>query len=127
MKPNEMVVWSLAGIGVVALLYIAQQQTGSKMVPGVQKDEDMVGLGIQASTAVLTNGTNLDMDWEIHGWHPGFDPDPHAVPVTQSKHRYPAVPGGNISTVIHKGWSALMTDAPAGNDWRIAPPEAAVL
>lgn len=127
MKPNEMVVWTLAGIGVVTLLYMASQQTQSKIVPGTQSDESMVGLGLQASTAVMSNGTNLDMDWEIHGWHPGLDPNPHAVPVTLSKHRYPAVPGGNISTVMHKGWSSLINDAPAGNDWRIAPPEAAVL
>lgn len=127
MNPNEMTVWTLAGLGILALLWIAQQQNQDRLVPETQKDEDAVSLGIQASTPILSVGTNLDTDWEIHGWHPGFDPQPHATPVTSPRHRYPAIPGGNISTVMHKGWSSLINDAPAGNDWRLNPPEAAVL
>lgn len=127
MKPEEITVWILAGLGVLTLVYIAQQQTGKVFVPEIQSDESMVSLGAQLNTAQLQLGTNLDTEWAIHGWHPGYDPDEHAVPVTQSKHRYPAVPGGNLSTVMHKGWASLINNAPAGNDWRIIPPEAAIL
>lgn len=117
----------IGGVVVVYLLYTASQQTGETgPVPETQGELQVMGLGVQAGMRVNA-GTPLDMSHEIHGWHPGYDPDPSAQPVTQSRHRYPAIPGGNISTVIHKGWSAACNDAPAGNDWFRNPPEAAVL
>jgi hypothetical protein len=128
MKPNEVAIWSLAGIGVLTLLYFAQQQTDERIVPAIQADENVGGIGIQESAGFsLTTGTPLDMSQHIHGWHPGYDPDPTGQPVTHSKHRYPVVPGGNLSTVMHHGWGACVTRAPAGNDWFTTPPEAAVL
>lgn len=124
---NELTLCILAGIGVAALIYYANQDPdSSKIVPQVQGEGQMMGLGLQA-TMRLNPGTPLDTNHEIHGWHPGYDPDPTCQPVTQSKHRYPSVPGGNISTVMHQGWSALTLKAPAGNEWLVAPPETAVL
>lgn len=86
----------------------------------------MMGMGITPDTPVRA-GSPLDASHYIHGYHPGFDPDPSAQPVVQSRVRYPAVPGGNLSTVMHKGWSSVNNDSPAGNDWLITPPEAAVI
>ena len=126
MNDKEMVVCVLAGIGLISLLYVAQNMTGDHVVPETQSDEDMVGLNVKANLSVGTN-TPLDMDHKIHGWYPGYDPDPQAQPVTNSRHRYPSVPGGNLSTVMHKGWGGMNTSSPAGNDWRVDPPEAAVL
>jgi hypothetical protein len=85
-----------------------------------------MGLGVQAGMRVNA-GTPLDTSHTNHGWHPGYDPDPSAQPVTQSRVRYPAVPGGNISTVMHKGWSSVANSQPPGRDWWLNPPEAAVL
>lgn len=85
-----------------------------------------MGLNVAAGMRVNA-GTPLDCSYEIHGWHPGYDPDPSCQPVTQSKHRYPAVPGGNISTVMHQGWSAMSGMSPSGDDWRLNPPEVAVI
>lgn len=117
----------LAGVGVIALLYYAQQQTGEgQPVPQVQTEAQVMGLGVQAGMRVNA-GTPLDTRHTNHGWHPGFDPDPSAQPVVESKVRYPAIPGGNISTVMHNGWSQACKAAPAGNDWRLNPPEAAVI
>ena len=126
MKPNEMVVWSLAGIGVIALLWTASQQTGEKPAAEVQAKGDVMGWGAQAETTASL-GTPLDMSLHLHGWHPGYDPQPHATPVTNSPHRYPAISGGNLSSVMHNGWSRASMSAPAGDDWRRNPPEAAVL
>lgn len=126
-KQNELLVWILAGIGVATLIYFAQQNTGDQIVPPVQKSTDAVGLGLQASSASLAIGTNLDTSCELHGWHPGYDPDPHAVPVVQSRHRYPAIPGGNLSTVMHHGWSRMSKLSPADSGWETTPPEAAIL
>lgn len=127
MTPNETGVWVLAGIGLAALLYYATQQTGdSTPIPEAQGEAQVMGLGVQAGMKVAA-GSPLDMDQKHHGWTPGYDPDPTAQPVMQSRHRYPALPGGNISTVMHKGWSSACNDAPSGNDWRLNPPEAAVI
>lgn len=116
----------LAGIGVVALLYAISQNTeDSVYVPSTQK-ESMVGLNAP-SRFNIGAGTLLDTNHPDHGWYPGYDPDPSAQPVTYSKHRYPAVPGGNISNVIHMGWSNMAQRAPADWQWQLNPPEAAVL
>ena len=66
---------------------------------------------------------------QVHFWVPGMDPCPTATPCKQyTPHRYPAVAGGNISTVIHHGLvPACCNRAPADNDWRLNPPEAAPL
>lgn len=126
MKGEEVTLWSLAGLGVIALIYMAQQQNDSKIVPQVQSELQVMGLGVQAGMRINA-GTPLDMSHHLHGWHPGYDPDPTGQPVTQTPHRYPSVPGGNMSTVMHKGWQACISDSPAGNDWLITPPEAASL
>lgn len=125
MTPNETTICVLGAIGVVALAYLGYCQTGSKPVPQVQGEGQAMGLGVQATNRICA-GTPLDMRPEIHFWSPGFDVNP-AEPVVQPRHRYPAIPGGNMSTVMHKGWGAFNTDAPAGNDWMITPPEVAVL
>jgi hypothetical protein len=125
---NETTVWVLAGVGVLALLYMINQNTdGGGPIPEIQGEAQVLGLGAQAGMRVEA-GSALDVSQHHHGWHPGYDPDPTGQPVTLSKHRYPALPGGNISTVMHKGWSSCRTDAPNGmNDWFVNPPEAAVL
>jgi len=59
-----------------------------------------------------------------------FNPDP-AFPVHLPlgdreykclPHRYPNVTGTNISTLIHKGYSALMVPAPRDYAWMVNPP-----
>lgn len=116
-----------AGAGIAVLLYMAQQQTNDSLpVPQTQKENQVMGLGVQAGMRVNA-GTVLDTRHEIHGWHPGFDPDPSAQPVVDSKVRYPAVPGGNISTVAHNGWSGMALSSPSGDNWFNNPPEAAII
>lgn len=92
----------------------------------------MMGMGVAGSVKFgpdmrVNSGTALDMRPEMHQWMPGYDPDPSATPVVTMRQRYPAVPGGNISTVMHRGFSAFNNASPADNDWRVDPPEAAVL
>lgn len=124
---NELTVAALAGLGLVALLYMINQQTqDAQPVPEIQRESQVMGLGVQGGQNI-GDGTPLDMSQHHHGWHPGYDPDPTCQPVTQSKVRYPALPGGNISSVMHGGWSRMSLKAPAGNDWFTTPPEAAVL
>lgn len=124
---GKVVLCVLAGVGVVALLYYAQQQTGESVpAPSVQTEAQVMGLGVQAGMRVNA-GTPLDTSHTNHGWHPGFDPDPSAQPVIESKHRYPAIPGGNLSTVMHNGWSQATKAAPGNTGWFDVPPEAAVI
>jgi hypothetical protein len=127
MTPNEKVVVILGAIGAGVLGYMAFQQTGDKYVPQIQGEGQAMGLGVQASMRVNA-GTPLDMSPEIHFWEPGFHYDSQAPqPTVQSRHRYPSIPGGNMSTVMHKGWSSMCDSAPAGNSWFNTPPEVAVL
>lgn len=127
MEANKAGLCTIGLIGIAVLIYYAQKGTGdTAIVPDVQGEAQVMGMGVQAGMRVNA-GTPLDIKSTDHGWHPGYDPDPTAQPVMQSRHRYPALPGGNISTVMHQGWAGVMKNAPAGNDWFTTPPEAAVL
>jgi hypothetical protein len=126
-KDEEKVLCILAVFGVISLGYLIYTNEDAQMpVPRDQKESQTLGLGVQGSFKVEA-GSPLDADPCHHGWHPGYDPDSSAQPTIISKHRYPALPGGNMSTVMHKGWSSMIHDAPADNDWFQTPPEAATL
>lgn len=79
----------------------------------------------ESSTGITTGFNVIDtaidaLDTGDHYFHPA-----HSVPgQTQifTPHRYPTVSGGNISTLIHQGMSALNRPAPQDDDWRIRPP-----
>jgi hypothetical protein len=127
MDGNTATLTILAAIGVGVIIYEAQKRTGdTALVPDVQGEAQVMGMGVHAGMKVEA-GSPLDTNIRYHGWHPGFDPAPSDQPVTYSKHRYPAIPGGNISTIMHKGWGSMNTNSPAGGDWFTTPPEAAVI
>ncbi len=103
----------------------------SAPVPPYQYEAHTMGLNVQSGW-----GPSLAVDaqlphprQQVHFWIPGMDPCPGATKSMQyTPHRYPALPGGNISTVMHQGIvPACRDNAPADNDWRLNPPEVAVL
>jgi hypothetical protein len=55
---------------------------------------------------------------------------PHNVVANQgvayTRHRYPTVTGGNISSLIHHGLDQLRQPAPADDKWITRPPENAM-
>jgi hypothetical protein len=112
---------------IVITLYYATQNTDTP-VPSVQGEAQMMGMGVQAGMA-LGAGTPIDMRPEVHFWSPGVNPRDSNPPcaVTTTRHRYPAVPGGNISTVMHKGYASLINNQPPDADWFFNPPEVAVM
>lgn len=61
-----------------------------------------------------------------HPYQPGFhlymQPHYDCAQNVVMPHRYPAVSGGNISLIIHKGWDEMMRPAPQDNDWMVSPP-----
>lgn len=109
-------------------LYFATQATpdNSRPIPSTQGEGQVMGMGVQAGMRVNA-GTPLDCHPNTHFWSPGLDPDPTCCPTVTTPHRYPAIPGGNISTVMHKGWGAFTDSAPADGDWMRNPPEVAVI
>jgi hypothetical protein len=126
-NPNERVILILGAIGVGVILYMINEQTeGFRPVPQNQKESQMEGVS-QSPTMPVEAGAPLDASISTHFWTPGYDDCNPGQPTIVSKHRYPAVPGGNISNVMHNGWSSMATNSPAGNDWFTNPPEAAVL
>lgn len=109
------------------VLYFAMQSTddNSRPIPETQTEDQVMGMGVQAGMRVNA-GTPLDCHPDTHFWSPGLDVG-NTVTTVKTPHRYPAIPGGNISTVMHKGWSCFQDGTPARNDWFLNPPEAAVL
>jgi hypothetical protein len=121
----------VCGVFVFAIgvaIYIATTNTpdNSRPIPSTQTEDQVMGMGVQSGMRVNA-GTPLDCHPQTHFWTPGFDPDGGSTATIVTPHRYPAIPGGNMSTVMHKGWSAMTESAPADNDWRMNPPEVAVL
>src|SRR5215469_15076612 len=118
----------LAGIA-LALYYATKNTPGDIKVPENQRESQMMGMNVQAGQNYGTPGGPLDMSPDIHFWAPGWTNSGRLVddhPVVQTPHRYPAVPGGNLSTVMHHGWASLMENQPAERDWWLNPPELAV-
>jgi hypothetical protein len=109
-------------------IYIATSNTdgNSKPIPSTQTEDQVMGMGVQSGMRINA-GTPLDCHPQTHFWSPGLDPDPKCCGTVVTPHRYPAIPGGNMSTVMHKGWGAFTDSAPADGDWMRNPPEVAVL
>ena len=120
---KEIAVCAALGIGAVLLLYMAMQQT-DKPVPQNQAEYQTMGLGV-VNGYQIGQGTPLDMRPEIHFWNPGDYGEDMGVVTTP--HRYPAVPGANLTAVMHHGWACLTERTPAGNPWFLNPPEEAVI
>jgi hypothetical protein len=128
MTKNHAACLAILAVLVAIATYYAMANDGQDVVPRVQTEDQVMGLGVKASMS-LGDGTPLDLRPEVHFWSPGTNPrdaDSSIRPVT-TPHRYPAIPGGNVSTVMHHGWSQFCGQSPSDNDWRLNPPEAAVL
>jgi hypothetical protein len=123
-NPNELTMCAVAAAGIIGLLWYASKQTDDVAVPDTQEMAHFGGLAAQAGLD-LGAGTPLDTTYSNHGYHPGYDPDPSAQPVVRPRIGYPVLAGGNLTSVMHHGWKDVQ--APAGNDWRLNPPEVAVL
>lgn len=118
----------ILGLGAAIAVYYAMANDGQDEVPAVQGEGQVMGMGVAAGMRTGI-GTCLDLRPEVHFWSPGTNPRDKNPPcgVVTTPHRYPALPGGNISTVMHRGWSQFCQSAPADDDWRLNPPEVAVL
>lgn len=128
MNSKDLAVASIFGVGAVIALYYAMSNDNQDVVPDVQTEAQVMGMGVAAGLK-LGEGTPLDARVNVHFWSPNSNPRDSNPPcgVITTRHRYPAIPGGNLSTVMHKGWSQFTQAAPAGNDWYLNPPEVAVL
>ena len=120
---KEIAMCAALGIGAAILLYMAMQQT-DRPIPQNQQEYQTMGLGIPSGYDT-GRGTPLDMRAEIHFWNPGdYGED---IGVVTTPHRYPSVPGGNLTAVMHHGWACLTERTPAGNGWFLYPPAEAVI
>lgn len=130
MTPERASAVAILGVGVMIALYYATSNDGRpNIIPDVQTEAQVMGLGVQAGMRVNPN-TPLDLSFETHFWAPGQNPrDQLAIglPTIKAKVSYPSVPGGNTSTVMHKGWSQFSQISPESNKWFLNPPSAAVL
>ena len=130
MTPERLSVCALFGLGAIIALWYATTNDDERVhVPARQTEAQFLGLNVP-DLAYGNPGGPLDMSPDIHFWAPGWTNsgatlDNHPVVITP--HRYPVVTGGNISTVMHYGWSNMAQSAPANDDWRLNPPEVAVL
>jgi hypothetical protein len=127
MTPERAGVLALFGFAAIVVLYYASQQTEDKVVvPEIQTQMQFAGMNVNGALA-FNPGTLLDIGASGHLWEPKSNPRDYTnAPTVKSRCRYPVVPGGNVSSVIHKGWGGFLGSAP-DNDWFFTPPEAAVL
>jgi hypothetical protein len=99
-----MITVGAAFIGLIVL--VAHKRTENTGQPRYQNAAPEVGLNVMAVDSLDTGD---------HYFHPNY-----CVPgQTQiwTAHRYPAVSGGNISTLIHHGMDRLKVPAPQDDDW----------
>jgi hypothetical protein len=122
---------------VIVLVYATQYDSEQPQhVPDIQTEAQFNAFGIDTGFNVAA-GTPLDMDPSLHFWAPGFgaaigdrfgfdfDNQKYDIQPVPTPHRYPAVSGGNITSVMHHGWSSL--NEPKCNEWFRNPPSVAVL
>jgi hypothetical protein len=126
MTPERTGLCALVIVGAIIVLYFAYDSSGDNVVPQVQTEAQFFGMNIDGALAINPGGP-LDTRVSTHFWAPGTNPrDTTDAPVVKSKVRYPVVPGGNVSSVMHKGWGSFLESAP-NNAWFFNPPEAAIL
>jgi hypothetical protein len=102
----------LAFAGFVVI--VARTRTTGVVQPRYQVEE----AGMAALSVANMAADSLDTG--DHYFHPNYC----VAGQTQiwTAHRYPAVSGGNVSTLIHRGMDALSQPAPQDDDWRVRPP-----
>jgi hypothetical protein len=117
---NRLAVCVLGAGAVLIVLYLAQQASGESLTgtPPIETEAQFGGLALDESSRT-SPGTPLDLDTTLHFFSPGY-----VCPgqnLTLTRHRYPVVAGGNVSTLIHRGFDAFKLGSP-DNDWRVRPP-----
>jgi hypothetical protein len=122
---NKPVLYGLAGVGIIALLYMAQKADGGKLdgVPQFQTEAQFTGLNTDLGMRVNA-GTPLDLSAETHFFVSGYCCPGQSI--TTTRHRYPVVSGGNVTAVINRGHEAMIKGSP-DNAWRVTPPSEANL
>lgn len=68
----------------------------------------------------VVDKTLNELDTGDHFFHPAYCVPGQTQIYTQ--HKYPAVSGGSLSTLMHHGMDSLKVPAPQDNDWIIRPP-----
>lgn len=102
---------AVGGVTLALIVMVARQRTSTGQ-PRYSVDEAaMAGLGVTAIDSLDTGD---------HYFHPAYCVPGQTQIFTQ--HRYPAVSGGNISTMIHHGMDRLKCPAPQDDDWIKRPP-----
>jgi hypothetical protein len=71
------------------------------------------------------NSSLLLPDGFEHYFHPGMACKDQKLVYTP--HRYPVSCGGQITTLIHRGFDAMRKPAPQDSDWMFQPPSEATL
>jgi hypothetical protein len=105
---------------VLVMLYLANDSASDNLtgVPKVETEAQFGGLA--ADVGLRENaGTMLDTQADTHFYVPGYNCPGQSTILT--RHRYPVVCGGNISTIMHRGFDAFRQGSP-DNEWRVQPP-----
>ncbi len=117
---NKQVLAVIGGSIVLIMVYVAMQSTGDSLasVPKVQTEAQFNAWGVNLD-AGINEGTPLDMTPELHFYDEGWNCPGQSL--RPPRHRYPVVSGGNVSTIIHRGFDSMVFGSP-DNAWRTTPP-----
>lgn len=132
MNRNRVIALAILGLAAVILLYhtLNSEPGMGTPVPKYQDEAQTMGLSINSpfNASLNINPTITNTRPQPHFWVPGLDPCPESTKSVQyTPHRYPALPGGNLSSVMHQGIVGACCNNAPDRDWYFNPPEAAVL
>lgn len=123
LSSHELGLLMAGGVLALALFYAAVSTDDDGSMPKVQSEMQFGGVNVDIGLRSNV-GTMLDLTPELHFYSAGYNCPGQEY--RKSRHSYPVVVGGNISTLIHRGLDPMRRGS-VDNEWRVDPPSEAVL
>lgn len=126
LSTNEVGFLTLGTLVVGVLTYMAFQQSGGSQTAKTPIYDSMAATfyqGLSQAIPALTAASTYQADQgHQHTNHEWTCPDYDCRGQITLPHRYPCVPGQNITALIHNGYDALMKPAMKDAWWLMSPP-----
>jgi hypothetical protein len=120
MNDKQMTAAIIAGVVILAVVYIGSEQSGHAPI-GIEAGAEFQVADMLDMGAMFGTSAPLDMNPVHHSWHPGNDPDPYGTPTIFDKVRYPRHCGGNITRIMTGGFNPMLFNGP-DSSWAMQPP-----
>ena len=112
MKPGH---WAALAVALVLAAFLTTRVAGGGRTGGFRQPE--------AQPVPDDDLARLAWQHPDHAWY--CEPDAHHHGYVYTPHRYPRVAGGEITALIHRGYSTMRIPRMDDVQWLIAPPSEA--